>query len=98
MVTVGIRKFKAHLSAYIRQVKAGRTVLVTDRGEVVAELRPPEKLGAESRAMRQWQEAVAAGWLLPAERADDRSWIDATSPGLPPGTAADLLDAERAER
>ena len=41
MKTVGIRELKNRLSEYIRLVRAGETVLVTDRGVVVAELRPP---------------------------------------------------------
>lgn len=36
-----MRELKNRLSAYVRQVRAGESVLVTDRGEVVAELLPP---------------------------------------------------------
>ena len=38
---VGIKVLKNRLSHYVRLVKAGETVLVTDRDDVVAELRPP---------------------------------------------------------
>jgi antitoxin (DNA-binding transcriptional repressor) of toxin-antitoxin stability system len=41
MKRVGLRELKARLSFYIRQVRAGRHVLVTHRGEIVAELSPP---------------------------------------------------------
>ena len=41
MKTVGLRELKNRLAAYIREVRAGEGVLVTDRGEVVAELVPP---------------------------------------------------------
>jgi antitoxin (DNA-binding transcriptional repressor) of toxin-antitoxin stability system len=41
MRTVGIRELKNSLSEYIRLVRAGETVLVTDRGEIVAELSAP---------------------------------------------------------
>ena len=41
MKAVGIRELKARLSQYIREVRRGEVVLVTDRGEVVAELRQP---------------------------------------------------------
>jgi prevent-host-death family protein len=40
MKTVGVRELKNRLSEYIRQARAGEGVLVTDRGEVVAELGP----------------------------------------------------------
>jgi prevent-host-death family protein len=36
---VGIRELKAHLSHYVRLVREGGRVVVTDRGEEVAELR-----------------------------------------------------------
>ena len=41
MKTVGVRDLKNKLSEYLRHVRLGETVLVTDRGEVVAELLPP---------------------------------------------------------
>ena len=44
MKTVGLRELKNRLSEYIRRVRAGDEVLVTDRGEVVAELRPPSRV------------------------------------------------------
>ena len=41
MATVGIRELKNHLSKYVRQAEGGDVVVVTDRGRIVAELRPP---------------------------------------------------------
>ena len=41
MKSVGLRELKNRLSAYVRELRSGETVLVTDRGEVVAELVPP---------------------------------------------------------
>ncbi|HUZ96685.1 MAG TPA: type II toxin-antitoxin system prevent-host-death family antitoxin [Edaphobacter sp.] len=41
MKSVGIRDLKNKLSEYVREVRSGEAVLVTDRGEVVAELIPP---------------------------------------------------------
>ena len=41
MKSVGIRELKNKLSDYVRQVRSGETILVTDRGEVVAEMNPP---------------------------------------------------------
>ena len=41
METVGIRQLKNNLSKYVRQVEGGAVVVVTDRGRIVAELRPP---------------------------------------------------------
>ena len=41
MKTVGVRELKNRLSEYLREVRAGENVLVTDRGEVIAEVSPP---------------------------------------------------------
>jgi prevent-host-death family protein len=37
---VGSRELKTHLGQYLRRVRGGETILVTDRSEPVAELRP----------------------------------------------------------
>jgi len=37
---VGARELKTRLGTYLRSVRAGRTILVTDRGIPVGELRP----------------------------------------------------------
>jgi len=37
---VGARELKTRLGRYLRRVREGHTVLVTDRGEPIAELRP----------------------------------------------------------
>jgi len=36
----GIRELKARLSAYLRQVKAGGTVIITDRGQPIGRIVP----------------------------------------------------------
>ncbi len=41
MRKVGIKTLKNDLSKYIRAAAAGETVMVTDRGHVVAEITPP---------------------------------------------------------
>lgn len=98
MTIVGIRDFKAHLSAYVREARAGHPIVVTDHGEVVAELRAP---GASSRAVSpaelRYREAVATGALRPPGNPADRSWLVGSGAGLPAGTAAVLIDAERGD-
>jgi len=42
-VRVGTRELKNKLSEYIRRVKKGQTVVITERGAVVAELNPPRQ-------------------------------------------------------
>ena len=46
---VGARELKVRLGTYLRRVRQGRTLVVTDRGQPVAELRPiPEAAGLEA--------------------------------------------------
>lgn len=46
---VGSRELKTRLGTYLKLVKEGATVIVTDRGHPVAELRPisPDQVGLE---------------------------------------------------
>lgn len=37
---VGTRELKTHLSKYLRRVKAGETVIVTERGRVIGQIAP----------------------------------------------------------
>jgi prevent-host-death family protein len=48
METVGVRDLKASLSGYLRRVKEGETIVVTDRGQPIARIVPvaiPEHVG-----------------------------------------------------
>lgn len=60
MKTVGVRELKNRLSEYIRQARSGESVLVTDRGQVVAELTPPGQGATDT--------SVPAGLLVLARR------------------------------
>jgi antitoxin (DNA-binding transcriptional repressor) of toxin-antitoxin stability system len=98
MKSVGVRELKNRLSEYLRDVRAGERVLVTDRGEVVAELGPPGQGGREPD--------VPAALLVLARRglATLGAPGDAAAyPALPRRrrgklTAAQLLDDERGSR
>jgi len=59
--TIGARELKTRLGAYLRQVRSGQTIVVTDRGEPVAELRPLAE-SAKGEAARL-QKLVALGVL-----------------------------------
>ena len=48
MKAAGVREVKNHLSRYLRLVSEGEVVLITDRGEVVAQLAPPPMSPAAS--------------------------------------------------
>lgn len=40
VTTVGIRELKTHLSKYMQQVKAGSTIIITERGKPVGQILP----------------------------------------------------------
>ncbi|MGD2154977.1 MAG: type II toxin-antitoxin system prevent-host-death family antitoxin, partial [Gemmatimonadales bacterium] len=96
MKAVGIRELKNRLSEYIRQVRRGEQILVTDRGVVVAELRQPGPRASDTRYPGLVELARQGGVRLgPANRPD---LYPALEPGLTEGSAAELLDQERGER
>jgi len=100
MAQVGIRAFKAELSRYLRQVRSGRPVLVTDRGQVIAEVSAPTTVAKGAARQLGTATRLAAlierGILRPAACAD-RPWAKGRLVRLAPGTARRLLDAERGE-
>ncbi len=54
-VTVGVRDLKARLSEYLRRVKQGQVVIITDHGKAVGRIMPDyssvrERMQALSRA------------------------------------------------
>ena len=94
--SVGIRKLKNGLSAYLREVKKGAVILVTDHGNIVAELRTPVKEYSQIKSEVLRQEWVDSNKLcLPAE---ERKKIDISPVTLPAGSAARILDLERRDK
>ncbi len=67
MQSVGIKELKNKLSAYIRVVASGETVLVTDRGQVVAEFVAPRVHVQASSAEQKMGELLRLGLLTPAK-------------------------------
>ena len=61
---IGARELKTRLGTYLRRVRLGRTILVTDRGEPVAELRPVSAAGVAPVALLKLAHARAV--TLPA--------------------------------
>ena len=52
---VGVKELKNKLSAYLREVRSGQRILVTDRGVVIAELHSPQPLSDPAEiAMKEW--------------------------------------------
>jgi antitoxin (DNA-binding transcriptional repressor) of toxin-antitoxin stability system len=99
MKVVGIKQLKARLSEYIRLAKAGETVLVTERDEVVAELRPSRRQTPIADRLEDLLDALAASGEVSraAQPKGDWTWRS-RGLGLPPGTARNLLDELRQDR
>lgn len=66
MRSIGIRALNSRLSEYVRLAAGGETVLVTDRGRVVAELGPPRETRSPILSDAMLADAVRKGWLTPA--------------------------------
>jgi antitoxin (DNA-binding transcriptional repressor) of toxin-antitoxin stability system len=96
MITVGIRELKDRLSQYLRMVRGGEEILVTDRGEVVAELRQPVSTSGSTAYPGLVRHARAGRARLGAPNSPEL--YPRMTPPLPSGSAAQLLDAEREER
>ncbi|HZT90137.1 MAG TPA: type II toxin-antitoxin system prevent-host-death family antitoxin [Stellaceae bacterium] len=67
MRKVGLKVLKNKLSEYVRAAAAGETVVITDRGRAVAELRPARPPDNESVIDR----GIREGWIRPAVRGPD---------------------------
>lgn len=63
MVTVGVRELRQRASELLRQVEAGETVEVTDRGRPVALLTPLPRGGAIAQLRSQGEVIRARGRL-----------------------------------
>ena len=102
MKAVGIRELKARLSQYVREVRRGEVILVTDRGEVVAELRQPGGPGGvapvESETDRGLRRLAEAGGLVVREpHPHDPDLYQASPVHVESGAAERLLEQERAD-
>lgn len=98
MKQVGVRELKAKLSQYLREVTAGEFIEVTDRGKVVAELKPPGAAAGVSIYEARFHQWVREGRIKPASKPPKAGLFRAVITPLPPGSAQELLDEIREER
>ena len=96
MVSVGIRELKNRLSEYLRMVRGGEAILVTDRGVAVAELRQPGDSAEYSSHPELVRRARAGKVRLGAP--NRAALYPRVIPSVRPGTARRLLREERGER
>jgi prevent-host-death family protein len=97
MHSIGIRALKNKLSEYVRVAAAGETVLVTDRGQVVAELVSPRVRADASSTERRLGELMRQGLLAPAKSSRSAP-LPQRKPVAKIAELLEDLDLSRAER
>lgn len=92
--TVGVRELRQNLSKYLRRVKQGEPLTVTERGHVVARLVP------SGDGVDGYYEELAAryGATVPTERLEDILDRMSAPPGVPAGTTDAILAEGRRDR
>jgi prevent-host-death family protein len=94
--TVGSRELKTRLGTYLRQVKEGATLIVTERGRPIAELRPVTM----GRGLDERLYQLATEGLVRCEMREPRglpAFQPITLTAAAPAVSAALIE-ERADR
>jgi prevent-host-death family protein len=90
---VGSRELKTRLGQYLNRVRSGETILITDRNEPVAELRPLSgDADSLSAAMRK---LIARGTVTPPTRPAASDFTPLRSRGV---SASAAISADRDDR
>jgi antitoxin (DNA-binding transcriptional repressor) of toxin-antitoxin stability system len=99
MKSVGVKQLKSRLSEYLRLVRNGETVLVTDRDEVVAELRPTRRQPNPADSLEGLLDSLAERGEVTRASLPKRRWTwKVKGLGLPAGSANALLGEIRSDR
>jgi antitoxin (DNA-binding transcriptional repressor) of toxin-antitoxin stability system len=99
MKLVGVKQLKSRLSEYLRLVRSGETILVTDRDELVAELRPTRGRPELEDSLEGLLDSLAERGELTRASQPKRRWTwKVKGLGLTTGTANTLLGEVRGDR
>ncbi len=93
MQTTTISELKASLSAYLRQVKAGEEVLITEYGRPVARLLPPSPISLPERL----RDLEKAGRVRCGKRSLPDDFWDLRRPSDPQAAVRSTVVREREE-
>ena len=98
MTRVGIKTLKNKLSAYLRRVRRGDVLLVTDRDSIIAEIRPAQgERGRASRLESKLRRMAERGEVT-LRTSHARGWTVEPLPGGPlPITSQQILDDLRSD-
>ena len=94
METAGVAELKAKLSDYLKRVKAGEEVIVTERGKAIARVVPFTRSGSTPA---EYEEMIRAGIIRPAKGALPPDFLDRPRPSVPEGWALKTLLEMREE-
>lgn len=97
MKSVGLRELKNRLSEFVREVRSGEPVLITDRGEVVAEIVPPAAPGIEHPVPSALTTLARRGLLTLGSSNEPAAYLE-LPPLLRHRRTVELLDEERGTR
>jgi antitoxin (DNA-binding transcriptional repressor) of toxin-antitoxin stability system len=96
MKVVGVRELKNRLSQYLQMARKGEYVLVTDRGQVVAEIRQADPATLADRVPAGLASLVSRGIVSLGTENDAAVYpLMKRIPGMP--SALKLLEEERRE-
>jgi hypothetical protein len=94
--TVGVKELKNKLSAYLREVRRGTRVLVSDRNRIVAELHEPGvRYGLDEELDPTLAGWIEAGVVTLPER--EKQPLPDSPVRFPDGASRELLDHDRGE-
>ena len=92
-MTVAARELKNRLGTYLRRVRQGETLLVTDRGRPIAELRPVSPAAIDLPA--KYHELAARGLLTLPSRQGPTGHRPVKLPG---GQLSETIISDRQDR
>jgi hypothetical protein len=95
--TVGIDELKDNLGAYLREVRKGTRLYVSDREQIVAELHEPGAVHAANEVPNPVLAAWARSGIVTLPKRPIAP-VSKSPVRLPKGTAARLLDEDGRER
>lgn len=94
--TVGIKELKNNLSTYLREVRNGVTILVSDRNTIVAELHEPYGRTGIASDIHPLLLAWSQAGLVSLPKSEKQP-LPLSCVSLPDGSARDLLESDRKE-
>jgi prevent-host-death family protein len=95
MKTAGVAELKAKLSDYLKRVKAGEEVIVTERGKAIARVVPFTRSGPTPA---EEEEMIRSGQLRPAKGKLPPDFWERPRISDPEGLAVKFLIEDREDR